>query len=116
MKANFGLFAAAVVFGACSLTASVKPAQAMTSAAIAIAQYEDRSWEAPPGELDEIARRGFHAGIEGARKDYGNHRRPDVNNRDEYRHPDVRRRDREAYRRGFERGYNVGVEHLYNRR
>jgi hypothetical protein len=76
----------------------------------------DRGWEAPPQELQDVARRGFHDGVEGARKDYENHRRPDVRNRDEYRHPDMPRRDRRAYRQGFERGYNVGVEHIYNRR
>lgn len=73
-------------------------------------------WDAPPPELDEVTRRGFHDGIEGARKDYENHRRPDVNNRDEFRHPPVHERDREAYRHGFERGYRVGVEHFYNGR
>lgn len=72
-------------------------------------------WEAPPSEYQEIQRRGFHDGIEGARKDYGNHRRPDVNNRDEYRHPRVARRDRRAYREAFRRGYSVGVQHLMNR-
>ena len=35
----------------------------------------------------EIQRQGFRDGIEGARKDSDNHRRPNVNNRDEYRHP-----------------------------
>ncbi len=77
---------------------------------------QDRDWYAPPPELNEVMRHGFHDGIEGARKDYENHRRPDVNNRDEYRHPHIPDRDREAYRRGFERGYQVGVDHLYHGR
>ena len=77
---------------------------------------QERGWEAPPPELDEVARRGYHDGVEGAHKDYDNHRRPDVNNRDEYRHPHVPGRDREAYRRGFERGYRTGVDHLYHGR
>jgi len=73
-------------------------------------------WEAPPSQFQqEIQRRGFRDGIDGARKDYGNHRRPDVNNRDEYRHPNVPGRDRRAYREAFRRGYNVGVQHLRNR-
>lgn len=72
-------------------------------------------WEAPPSAYrQDIQRRGFHDGIEGARKDYGNHRRPDVNNRDEYRHPKVSGRDRAAYREAFRRGYSVGVQHLMN--
>jgi hypothetical protein len=70
-------------------------------------------WDAPPAEFRDIRRQGFHDGIEGARKDFDNHRRPDVNNRDEYRHPHVPRSARNDYREGFERGYQVGVAHLY---
>ncbi len=74
---------------------------------------QDRGgWDAPPQELQEIQRQGFRDGIEGARKDSDNHRRPNVNNRDEYRHPSVPRGQRDAYREGFRRGYNVGVSHL----
>jgi hypothetical protein len=69
-------------------------------------------WDAPPAEFHDAARRGFHDGIEGARKDFDNHRRPDVNNRDEYRHPHIERALRHDYREGFRRGYDVGVEHL----
>ena len=73
-------------------------------------------WSQPPSEYDnEIARRGFHEGVEGARKDAENHRMPNVENREEYRHPDVRGRDRRVYRDAFRRGYQVGVEHLMNR-
>src|SRR6059058_636083 len=75
---------------------------------------QDRDdWEAPPRELHDIQRQGFHDGIEGARKDADNHRRPDVNNRDEYRNPHLPAEKREAYRDGFRRGYEVGVSHLY---
>jgi len=78
---------------------------------------QDRGgWDAPPGELNELQRQGFHDGIEGAHKDYDNHRRPDVNNRDEYRHPHLPPEQREAYRDGFRRGYDVGVRHLYGDR
>src|SRR3979411_1851838 len=49
----------------------------------------DRDWNMPPQEFRDIQRQGYHDGIEGARKDYDNHRRPDVNNRDEYRPPHV---------------------------
>lgn len=69
-------------------------------------------WNAPPSEYNEAQRRGFHDGLEGARKDYENHRPPNVNNRDEYRHPNVPKGLREDYRTGFERGYDVGVRHL----
>lgn len=75
-------------------------------------------WQAPPQEFNEVQRRGYHDGIEGANKDYGNHRRPDVNNRDEFRDPDDLPRDippemRDAYRGGFRRGYAVAASHLW---
>ncbi len=38
--------------------------------------------------------------------------RPNVNNRDEYRHPDVPRGLRHEYREGFQRGYENGVRHM----
>ncbi len=74
--------------------------------------YQGGGWDAPPQEFqDEIRREGFHDGIEGARKDYENHRPPNVNNRDEFRHPHVARPDRHAYREGFRRGYDLAVSH-----
>ncbi len=75
------------------------------------------AWETPPQEVNnEAMRKGFHDGIEGARKDYGNHRQPNVNNRDEYRHPDVPREARHDYREGFRRGYQVGVQNIMSGR
>ena len=76
------------------------------------------AWDAVPDEFDALRRQGFHDGIEGARKDYENHRRPDVDNREEYRHPRLPVELRESYREGFRRGYRVGIDHLmggYNR-
>jgi hypothetical protein len=72
----------------------------------------DRAWDNPPQEFRDIQRQGFHDGIEGARKDYDNHRRPDVNNRDEYRHPHVPGSARADYREGFRRGYETAMDHL----
>ncbi len=69
-------------------------------------------WDTPPQELQDIQRRGFRDGIIGAQKDFDNHRRPDPNNRDEYRHPSLPPEQREAYRDGFRRGYERGVAHL----
>jgi hypothetical protein len=74
----------------------------------------DRDWNAPPQEFRDIQRQGYHDGIEGARKDYDNHRRPDVNNRDEYRHPHVPESARSDYREGFRRGYDTAWDHLMN--
>lgn len=74
----------------------------------------DDDWDRVPPEFRAAQQRGFHEGIEGARHDFDNHRQPDVNNRDEYRHPEhVDRADRRAYREAFRRGYWVGVRHIY---
>ena len=73
----------------------------------------DRGWDVPPQEWNEIQRQGFHDGIEGARRDFDNHRNPNVENREEYRDPHMPPERREAYREGFRRGYNVGVSHLW---
>ena len=74
---------------------------------------QDRGgWDTPPQELQDIQRQGFRDGIIGAQKDFDNHRRWDVNNRDEYRNPRLPRDQREAYRDGFRRGYQRGQAHL----
>jgi hypothetical protein len=75
-------------------------------------EYGHEVWASPPAEVQGVQSQGFHDGIEGARKDYENHRQPNVENRDEFRHPPVSHHDREAYRQGFRRGYETGVEHL----
>ena len=70
-------------------------------------------WDQPPSDFrSDIARQGFHDGIEGARKDVENHRRPNVNNRDEYRHPNVPGPARRDYRNGFRRGYQTAMTHM----
>ncbi len=75
--------------------------------------YGQGGWDAPPNDIQsDVMRRGFHDGVEGARKDFENHRAPNVNNRDEYRHPDVGGRLRHDYRVGFRRGYDAGVRHM----
>jgi ribosome modulation factor len=74
--------------------------------------HDQGGWDTPPQEFRDIQRQGFHDGIEGARKDFGNHRQPNVNNREEYRNPRVPRELRHDYRDGFRRGYDAGVAHL----
>lgn len=69
-------------------------------------------WDTPPQQLQDIQRQGFRDGIIGAQKDFDNHRRPDPNNRDEYRHPNLPRNQWDAYRDGFRQGYQRGVAHL----
>jgi hypothetical protein len=77
-------------------------------------QVQTGGWDAPPRELNEIQRMGFHDGIEGARKDFDNHRPPNAENRDEYRHPHLPYEQREAYRDGFRRGYRLATDHMLN--
>jgi hypothetical protein len=99
------------------LTTGFATAQPFTASSAAIQDRDrdhDRDWDTPPQEFREIQRQGFHDGIEGARKDYDNHRRPDVNNREEYRHPHVPESARADYREGFRRGYETAMDHLMN--
>jgi len=84
-----------------------------TFATAAAAQYDHHDdWDVPPREFREVQRQGFHDGVEGAKKDFDNHRMPDVNNREEYRHPNVSKADRADYREGFRRGYDAAMSHL----
>jgi hypothetical protein len=76
---------------------------------------EQQGWDAPPHEFSEIQRRGFHDGVEGARKDFDKHRAPNVEDRDEYRHPHVDHSARDDYREGFRHGYDAAMNHLEGR-
>jgi hypothetical protein len=98
-------------------TGMIAPAATMLAQGPPPPGYGDRGpggpggWDAPPSNFSrDIQRQGFHDGIEGARKDFGNHRRPNVNNRDEYRN--YRGPERRNYREAFAQGYRVGVQHL----
>jgi len=73
------------------------------------------NWDVPPAEFDEVTRHGFHDGVEAARSDYKDHKEPDLNRHEKYRHPDLPEKDREAFRRGFERGYRAATDHLWHR-
>jgi hypothetical protein len=102
----------AVLLGPIGLVSAVASGAPLAAPPAPAFGQDHGGWEEPPGEFREIQRKGFHDGVEGARKDFDNHRRPDVNNRDEYKHPSVPRGDREDYRDGFRRGYEAGVSHL----
>ena len=83
----------------------------LASQPINFAQDRD-DWDRPSDAWNDVQRRGFHDGIEAARSDYAYHRRPDADDREEYRHPHVPGPMREAYRESFMRGYNVAMSHL----
>ncbi len=88
--------------------ACLAPSKATAAAAAPVAGVQDdhnHDWDAPPAEFREAQRQGFHDGIEGARKDFENHRPPNVENREDYRHPHVAHFLREDYRDGFRAGY-----------
>ena len=71
--------------------------------------YGQPGWNTPPGEYQEFQQAGFRDGIEGARKDFENHRPFTPENRDEYRHPHVPRNVYHDYRQAFREGYHRAV-------
>jgi hypothetical protein len=101
----------ALSLGASSNLVTVK-AYAAAPALSAAAAYQEGPWDQPPSEFRDVQRKGFHDGVEGAHKDFDNHRPPSPENRDEFRHPHVPREDRHDYREAFRRGYQVGMQHL----
>ncbi len=67
-------------------------------------------WDAPPREFTrDIQRQGFRDGLYGAQKDFENHRRPTVMNRDEFRN--YRGPDRRGYQAAFQQGYDTWWRH-----
>jgi len=92
----------------------------LSGAGFVSAQYYQvpppRAWEAPPAQFIAAQQRGYRDGVEGARKDFDNHRPPNVENRDEFRNPHfIAPPDRRDYRIGFREGYRVAVQHIYGR-
>ena len=65
-----------------------------------------------PERNDDFRRHAFEDGVAGALNDFSNNRQPDPNNRDEYRSPHVPYNMQEAYRDGFQRGYQQGWSEL----
>jgi ribosome modulation factor len=104
--------ALSLFLGATGLSAARAYGSPLGASSSLAAQDRD-DWQRPPQDLRDMQRQGFHDGIVGASKDFDNHRRPDVNNRDEYRNPHLPPEQREAYQEGFRRGYDRGVSHFY---
>ncbi len=74
--------------------------------------YGQGGWNTPPGEFREFRRQGFVDGVQGAQRDFENHRVWNVKNRDEFRHPPVPGFAKNDYRDGFKRGYYSAVSHF----
>jgi hypothetical protein len=96
----------------CLLGSSPSRAYSATSQEPGYEHHDEGGWDQPPAEFRDVKRQGFHDGIEAARKDFDHHRRPDVDRRDEYRHPHVDPAMREDYREGFRRGYETAMHHM----
>ncbi len=79
----------------------------------ATVRAQDRGWDSIPREYREFQRQGFRDGLQGAQRDFENHRRPDINNREEFRRPNVPPAMVNDYRDGFRRGYDAGVRHFF---
>jgi hypothetical protein len=65
----------------------------------------------PPPAWTEIARQGFHDGVEAARRDVAHGVPPDTNHHPRFRKPPVPPPAWEDYRHGFNDGYRQVFEH-----
>ena len=74
--------------------------------------HDRGQWDAPPQEFRDIQRRGFHDGIEAARRDIAEQRPNDLDKKREFREPPVPPEAREEYREGFHRGYDMAFAHF----
>ncbi len=109
-RVRIGKGIAGVVTLALAMSLGVAPALAQYGPPAGA--YEGRGWDAPPPEMREAMRQGYRDGVVGAQRDVENHRRPNVRNRDEFRHPNVPGNLRHDYREGFRRGYDVAMRHM----
>lgn len=65
------------------------------------------------GPQGDVMMRGYHDGAAGAIRDWDNHRRPDPDNRDEFRSPNVPPPAQHDYRDSFRRGYRRLASQLF---
>jgi hypothetical protein len=65
----------------------------------------------PPATWTEIARQGFHDGVEAARRDIAAGRSPNAERHPRFRNPPVPPPAFEDYRHGFRDGYRGVFEH-----
>lgn len=82
-----------------------------------IATAQEGQWEPqePQGQWSDAWHHGFHEGAEAARRDLRENRRTDMDDHDQYRHPNVPREMRRDFREGFARGYHMVMEHNMHR-
>lgn len=107
----FSVSALALCIAAPVMKASSPEAQPSPSAA----QYQDRDhdWDRPPDAYQDAERRGFHEGMEAARRDYMDRRHADADDHDAYKHPPVEGDNaRHEFREGFKEGYRRAMDHM----
>ena len=75
-------------------------------------EHDRGGWDAPPQEFRDVQRQGFHDGVEAGRSDFENHQDPNVNRKRNFRRPPVPPPDRDEYREGFRRGYDMAFSHF----
>lgn len=112
MKINQFVIAAAAVSLALPAGLMGAKANAAEPAQPAAGFYQERPWDEPPGEFREYQKKGFHDGVEAARKDFDKHHSPDPESHDDFRHPHAPRDMRDDYRDGFRHGYEAAMHHL----
>ena len=84
-----------------------------TPPAPSAAQYQDRDrWDTPPADYRDAQQRGFHEGVEAARKDVSEHRHADADDHEMYKHPPVEGEARKDFREGFREGYRRAMDHM----
>jgi hypothetical protein len=79
-----------------------------------VSQYQDHPdrWDAAPNAYSDAQRRGFHEGMEAARRDFQERRHADADDHDIYKHPPVEESARKEFREGFREGYQRAMEHM----
>lgn len=92
------------------LKAAAREAQPVTGAVLY--QDHDDHWDQPPSEYRDAQRRGFHEGVEAARKDFAQHRHADADDHEMYKHPPVEGDARREFREGFREGYHRAMDHM----
>lgn len=93
-----------------AIKAKAYEAQPLPSAA-PYQDHDDR-WDQAPNEYRDAQRRGFHEGVEAARRDFADHRHADADDHDVYKHPPVDESARRDFRDGFREGYHRAMDHL----
>jgi hypothetical protein len=97
--------------------ASAHEAQPISGVAISSSagQYQDRDrdrWDQAPNDYRDAQQRGYHEGVEAARRDFSERRHADADDHRMYKHPPVEGEARRDFREGFREGYRRAMDHM----